>query len=837
MAMSSDDLSTLDWLDLSPPNLLAIGEKIASIEKNIKASGAVYPSSYLGAEAIFEGMMFETFNTKELLPLYKIYAQSAQKGLKTPELALALQGILASLQPKKTAGSEEKETINDGSTKIQLQDEIERFDLVNFIKESLEQLKQLENRLPELKDNRTNGTFINGLFRRVHTIKGASGFFGLTQLTHISHEVENVLDLARNGKTEVDDEVVNLLVKGGEWLKAHLNEILVQLGNIEYPAQIFIPKGNSDPIHYGCLAVLSRPQNNVKVDATLAEKGETGQSIIQISQDYLDGFIHDVGDLLNLAHIFKHSEARLAMSSLSREELHRFKANFFALEEKTGGLQKRLMLLRRVKIKQLLDKVPKIIFRLTQIVAKKVRVEINGDQVEIDRSMIGVLDDPLVHILRNSLDHGIETPEERLRLGKPEEGLFKITVSTNQNLVHLSIEDDGKGIDGEAVAKRAVQKGVITQAEFDKMTLQQKQELVFKPSFSTRDVATEISGRGVGMDVVKSKITQAGGSIQLKSLLGKGTQLVISLPIAATISTRSILRVRCGEHWFGLGMDIIECIACHSSAQVSMAKSGNMELFPYRGVNIPILNLNKIFAWPIVQTEFRSFIIVRELEHGVALEVDEFSEFETHVMQSFLEGHLDKTPFEGASVMGDGSICQLISFDKILKIAQLRKVERHHSLQLSEPVAVSNRPYGMLIVMPRMEALRLSLNMEWVARIENFDVQQLKVIKHQRVYKCTLGLLQYFECSDFGLGKRVSQEMDILRIVVLDLGSRKIALGVHQIIDMYTDNIKFLGSLNILGLSDSWSHDNHLVGVVDMERISHMVRPKQEQFLTIASVE
>ena len=520
----------------------------------------------------------------------------------------------------------------------------------------------------------------------------------------------------------------------------------------------------------------------------------SASQMIQISQNDLDGFIRNVGDLLNLAHIFKHTEARLAMSSLSREELHRFKANFFALEEKTNGLQKRLMQLRRVKIKQLLDKIPNLAGQLSETVAKKVRVEIKGDQVEIDRSMLGVLEESLHHILRNSLDHGLESPAERLRLGKPEVGIFKIEVTSNQNLVTISIEDDGNGLDGEVIVKGA-------------------------------------------MDVVKDKISEVGGSLLLKFQCGKGTQWVLSMPIAATLSTRSVLRVRCGEHWFGLGMDIIECIACHSRAESPMVKSGTMELFPYRGVNIPFINLNKIFGWPMEQGEFRSFIIVRAMEHGLAVEVDEFSEFETHVMQNFLDGHLDSTPFEGASVLGDGSICQLISFDKILKIAQLKKVERHHALKLAEPVAPSNRPYGMLIVMPSTEALRLSLNMEWVARIENFDPQQLKVIKHQRVYKCTLGLLQYFECFDFGLGKFAAQEKDILRIVVLDLGPRKIALGVHQVIDMYTEAIQFLGSLNIVGLLDSWSHDNHLVGVVDMARIGQMVRPKQERLLTLATAE
>jgi two-component system, chemotaxis family, sensor kinase CheA len=829
MAITPEDLASLNWSDFSPPNLMAISEKLNTLEKVCTEKGLDFPEAYAGADEIFEGIMFETFSAPKLLPLYKVYANGISGSFQQNILEQLLAPILAAIQ-KAPQNISKNEKDDEGSTNIQLQDANEKLDLVSFIQEALEQLSHLENQLPELKDHRTDGTFLNGLFRRIHTIKGASGFFGLTQLTHISHQLENVMDRARNGNIDIDDEVVTLLVKGGEWLKNHLNEILVLLEDAQLPCKISVPKGYSDPVNYGCMAIIARPKNDVKMQATVADKGEAVQSTIQISQDYLDEFIKNVGDLLNLAHIFKHSESRLAMSSLSREEIHRFKENFFALEEKTDGLQKRLMQLRRVKIKQLLDKVPKIIFRLTQIVSKKVKVEIKGEHIEIDRSMLNVLEDPMVHILRNSLDHGIETPEERLRLGKSEEGLFRITVSSSQNLVHICIEDDGKGIDGEAVAKRAVEKGVITQAQFDQMSLQQKQELIFRPSFSTRDVATEISGRGVGMDVVKSKIVEAGGAIQLRSTLGKGTQLMMSLPIAATLSTRSILRVRCGEFWFGLGMDEIECIACHSRKDAPLVKSGSMELFSYRGTNIPVINLNKIFGLPLGHKEFRSFIVVHELEHGIAVEVDEFSEFETHVMQNFLEGHLDKTPFEGASVMGDGSICQLIAFDKIMKLAKLQKIER--VLALPEVVKnVKKEPYGLLIIKPSLSDLRLSLDMDWVARIENFDPTQLKTIKKQRVYKCSMGLLQYYECCDFSLGQPVDNPNDIFRIVVLDLGLRRIALGVHQVIDMYTGSIQYLGSLNIPGLIDSWSHEDHLVGVVDMNTITRAVKPKEEKLL------
>lgn len=835
MAWSIEDLKQLNWEDVSPPNLLMIGDSVTHFEALLLEKGHRFDDSYTGAEDVFERMMLGDLDIHALMPFYQSFcelgAHADMADMSAEDLQELMSPIISFIKPPESEGT--SAATGSGETALSLGDESECSELVNFIQEALEQLEQLENQLPELRDKKADATFLNTLFRRIHTIKGASGFFGLSHLTHISHELENVLDRARNGSLDIDDEVVSVLVRGGEWMNAHLQEILQRVEDVSFPFETVIKKGASDPIYYGCMAILSRQDIEVKMEKVSTQNEEAQDTTIHISQSYLDEFIHDVGDLLNLAHIFKHSESRLVDSALDRSDVQRFKENFFALEEKTDSLQKRLMQLRRVKVKHLLDKVPKIIFRLTQVVNKKVDVKIEGEDVEIDRSMLGALEDPFVHILRNSMDHGFEMPAERVELGKPEVGLFEINVTSAQNYVTISIKDDGKGINGDIVAEKAIEKGVVSAAQVAQMSMQQKQELIFMPGFSTREAATEISGRGVGMDVVRSKIIDAGGSVSLDSTLGKGTNLMLSLPIAATLSTRALLRVSCEGQWYGVAMDKVDCISCVPRQDNDLVHSGNLELYPYRDVNIPVLNLRKLFGKKEqTESEFRSFIIVKELDAGVALEVDDFSEFETHVMQDFLEGHFDDLPFEGASVMGDGSICLTLSLDGLLAKAKLEKVDfMNQTRSLISGKKTMEKEECVLLMQPNLDDMFVSIEMSWVSRIETFSEKSLSVLKGQRIYRCNMGLLQYYELTEFGIGSMAMGRDQVNSVVMLKLGTRTIVVGIHRIEDMYTGEISFLGALSIPMLKNSWSYQDRLVGVLDMESLSQRFKPDASALL------
>lgn len=279
MAFSFDP-STIDWDDTSPPNLMIVSDAVKEVEGKLLDGDLQPPEGYPGADAIFEKMLFEEVPPELGLPCYQALVEDAFEGseITQDEFTSMLNPILQHL------GSEEEEAEESGgaggATLLNIQDETERDDLSNFITEALDQLSDFENNLPNLISRKTDGTFLNGLFRRIHTIKGASGFFGLTQLSHISHEMENVMDKARNGGVDIDDEVVSVLVKGAAWMHQHLNDVQQSLEQADLPSEIKVDKGASDPVHYGCLVILHRPGTQIEMEEVSAEDEAPQDSII-----------------------------------------------------------------------------------------------------------------------------------------------------------------------------------------------------------------------------------------------------------------------------------------------------------------------------------------------------------------------------------------------------------------------------------------------------------------------------------------------------------------------------------------------------------------------------
>jgi chemotaxis protein histidine kinase CheA len=637
--------------------------------------------------------------------------------------------------------------------------------------------------------------------------------------------MENVLDRARQGQLRVDDEVVSLMSRGNAWIKKHFQRLDNLLEDVSAPYEVSMTTDNFAPIIYGCKAILSRSEEKIDMVENV-EEGSDKDSSIRISSDYLDQFLDEVGGLINLAHIFNHSIAILESAKIDRSEIQMFKDNFSALEDRSESLQKNLMMLRRIKLDTIFKKIPKIVYKLGQVVGKQVEVECEGGDVEIDRSMLDNLEEPLVHILRNSMDHGFEENEERVALDKPASGKLRLTAEDQGSLIHLEISDDGRGINGEVIANLAMSKGLLTQEQVDAMSFQKKQELIFMAGFSTKEQTSEISGRGVGMDVVKSKILETGGSFDLKSELGQGTTIMIDLPKSATLSTRSILRVRVQNAWFGLPMDKIEYLSVMDADKKLPLVEKKVEVFPYREQMLPIISLENIFSIKkTMERKERSFIIMRMDKFKYVIEVDELDEFEIQVIQDLLAGHFDEGPFEGASVLGDGSICLMLSMEQILNLAEIR-LEQGEVAKASVP-GVMQSSYELtntLVFKPSRDNLVLSIDMASVFRIDNFNPELLKVIKRKKAYNSKLGLLQYYEFSDFGIGLPHKEGEEPESVLIINISGRPLAFGVAKIVDMHSGSIEFKGKLNLPGLYQSWSYKEKLVGAVDLKYIESFFR-------------
>jgi two-component system chemotaxis sensor kinase CheA len=304
-----------------------------------------------------------------------------------------------------------------------------------------------------------------------------------------------------------------------------------------------------------------------------------------------------------------------------------------------------------------------MIRHLARLQNKKIDFIINGKEIKLDRAIIEEIGDPLVHLLRNSVDHGIEIPEKRVELGKEETGKIIITASRQQNYVLIRIEDDGKGIDSEEIRKIALQKGLISRDEAEQLSERESIQLIFTPGLSTASVVTDLSGRGVGMDIVKNRIEHLGGSVKVESKPGSCSRFELRLPI--TIALYQAMLVKVGMERYAIPFtNIVKSISVRKE-EIRHIRSEEVIVINEKA--LPLLRLRKLFQLPAVQSEESLVVvIVEKAGQQIGLVVDSLLGKQEVIIKNFKSRLLEKTRgFAGATIMGDGSVILILDINSI----------------------------------------------------------------------------------------------------------------------------------------------------------------------------
>lgn len=332
----------------------------------------------------------------------------------------------------------------------------------------------------------------------------------------------------------------------------------------------------------------------------------------------------------------------------------------------TSNLQTNILNIRMVPIETVFNRFPKMIRQLARDLGKKIRLHIVGQDTELDRTVIDEIGDPLIHLLRNSADHGIEMPEERKALGKPEEGTILLKAYHSGNQVFIEIEDDGAGINRDKVIQKALQNGLITEEEKDHLTDQEVYDLIFSSGFSTADKVSDVSGRGVGLDVVKNTIESLGGSISVTSERKKGSKFLIQLPL--TLSIISVLLVQVQDEKYGIPLtSILETGMIHKT---DIQYAHDQPVIDFRGKIVPLLSLKEIFHVPVTKEQDQenlSVVIIRKGDKIAALIVDQFIGQQEVVLKSLGNYLTDVFAISGATILGDGQISLIIDCNALIK--------------------------------------------------------------------------------------------------------------------------------------------------------------------------
>ena len=390
---------------------------------------------------------------------------------------------------------------------------------------------------------------------------------------------------------------------------------------------------------------------------------QQGKSVKDVKKEILEkyGFLYQV---------FEGFETDL------KNDVAKFRSTAQNLGRITGELQEGVMRIRMVPISQIFSRFPRLVRDLTKTLNKKVNLVIEGEETELDKSVIEDLLDPLMHSVRNALDHGVESPEERAAAGKGEEGTVLLKASNEGNMIVIEIADDGKGIDVEAVRTKAIERGLIHPSKV--LTDIEAFNLIFEAGFSTASKVTSISGRGVGLDVVRRQIEKLNGSVTVSSQRGKGTRFVIKLPL--TLAIIQGLLVRVGKETYSI--PITSVIESHRIKPSDVKMIDNYEVFNIRNDVVALLRLNRLFRIPTnEQREYHFVVIVGTADKRVGLMVDSLIGEEDVVIKPLRDQFTQSPGIAGASILGDGSVCLIIDVSQLLELGLKQELEERRRLE------------------------------------------------------------------------------------------------------------------------------------------------------------
>lgn len=565
-----------------------------------------------------------------------------------------------------------------------------------FFEETEEHLATLELLLIGLDLDRPDSETLHGIFRAAHSIKGSSGMFGFDDITAVTHELETLLDRIRCGQMHLRPDMISSFLEARDVLQrlldAHrsgrpdpgvpLLETVERLrGWLRVPEQEAAEEGfglfddapareTADDDAFGFFDEgPGAPERAAAPEAFGLFDGESGS--IRVSVEKIDSLINLVGELVITQAMLGQLGEQL---DPSRHE--RLQHALAQLEHNTRDLQESVMSIRMLPINFIFSRFPRLVRDTATRLGKQVELHLHGEHTELDKSVIEKLSDPLTHIVRNSIDHGIETPAERLAAGKPASGTVKLAASHQGGSVVVEVSDDGRGLSRPRILAKARERNLPVH---DGMSDAEVWQLVFMPGFSTAETVTELSGRGVGMDVVKRNIGAMGGRIDIDSAPGMGTRIGIRLPLTLAILDGLIVAVEAVNYVIPLTY-IVESLQARSDDVRGLGGEDNA-MIRVRGEYLPLFSLHELLRiGGEAPAPEQGIVVILESEgRSFALQVDELVGQQQVVIKSLEQNFRRVEGIAGATIMGDGSVALILDVDALPRLAAREDTadERH----------------------------------------------------------------------------------------------------------------------------------------------------------------
>ena len=704
--------------------------------------------------------------------------------------------------------------------------------LKEFLVESYENLDRMDRDFVELEKKPSQETLAS-IFRAIHTIKGTSGFLGLGQLESVTHAGESLLSLLRDGKLTVTPAITDALLSlvdavremlattettGNEGLRddSALIETLsrLQTDDPAPPAKESQPAiegnqgANADPVLDLTNASLedidrlleerakasaavpvpaSTPASIPKVKATESvraaaeSKTTVSDSTVRVDVGLLDKLMNLVGELV-LAR-------NQIMQFATAQEDPAFLATSQHLNLVTGELQEGVMKTRMQPIGNVWNKFPRIVRDLAASRKKQVRIEMVGADTELDRTIVEAIKDPLTHVVRNSVDHGIESPETRAVAGKPAEGRLLLRAYHEGGQVNIEIADDGGGIHGERVRDKAISKGLITADQAARMSERELVNLIFLPGFSTAEIVTNVSGRGVGMDVVKTNIEKIGGMVDVQSVFGQGTILKMKIPL--TLAIVPALIVGSGGARYAIPqVSLLELVRLDGEpARNCVERMHGAPVYRLRGNLLPLVYLNQLLRLPesAATDESVNIVVLQADGHQFGLVVDGIHDSKDIVVKPLGKHLKGITAFSGATILGDGKVALILDVVGISQCANFASSGNDRNATDTATHAATDEALQELLIINVGADGRAAVPLELVARLEEFDPAVVESSDGREVVQYRGEIMPLIRVTKDNAEKRLDKT---LQGIVFRDRSRTLGVVVDQIVDIVKERVR-----------------------------------------------
>jgi len=531
--------------------------------------------------------------------------------------------------------------------------------VADFIMESREHLSGVEAQLLALEQDPGNAEAINTIFRGFHTIKGLAGFLEFPKIQRFAHEVETLLDLARNAVLPVDSDLVDLILQSADYMTQCLRGVETGLEPVFDVEPLIarvrsMTKGAGEPAPD--LAQLATAVVESVRPVTAKQEAVGGPRSVKVDTSKLDYLVDMVGELVIAQSMIRHDPD---LSAVQSQKLTR---NLAQLTRITGDVQRVAMAMRMHPVGQLFQRMARLVRDLARSAGKQVNLELSGEDTELDRNLIEELADPLMHMVRNAVDHGAEQPEVRLAAGKSASARVELKAYHQGGFINIEISDDGRGLIRDKILAKARQRGLVSGG--DNLSDQEVFSLIFEPGFSTAEQVTDVSGRGVGMDVVRKQISKLRGRIEITSRPGNGTTFVLKLPLTLAIIEGLVVGV--GKQRYIIPIFAVREMFRPVPGALSTVPGGG-EMVLVRGSLLPILHLHSRFGVEPTSGEPSSgvLVVVESARKKFCVLVDELIGKQEVVIKSLGETFKDVTGVAGGSILGDGRVGLILDVEAL----------------------------------------------------------------------------------------------------------------------------------------------------------------------------